>query len=123
MEGEGGREREPRKVAGLRGAAIFTSAIHLATLFDLRDLQYKFVFTVHLRHNASNDAPLSLALFTFAIHRERWALPDSFAVLAVSDLIAASIYDKFSTGPSVRPVCIRCCFTMTTMFQVCSNFR
>ena len=40
-----------------------------------------------------------------------------------SDLIAASIYDEYSTGPSIRPICTRCCLTMTNVIQVCSNFH
>ena len=31
------------------------------------------------------------------------------------DLIAASIYDEYSIGPSIRPICTRYCFTMTNM--------
>ena len=38
------------------------------------------------------------------------------------DLIAASIHDKYSVSPSIRPVYTRCCFTMTNMIQVCSIF-
>ena len=38
------------------------------------------------------------------------------------DLITACIYDKYLVGPSIRPICTRCCFTMTDMIQVCSNF-
>ena len=41
---------------------------------------------------------------------------------AFGDPIALSIYDKNSVGPSIRPICTRCCFTMTDMIQVCSNF-
>ena len=37
------------------------------------------------------------------------------------NLIAASIYDKCSVGPSIRPICTRCCFKMTYLVQVCSN--
>ena len=48
----------------------------------------------------------------------------------LSDLIAASIcdqysvalasfYEKYSVGPSIRPICTRCCFTITDMLQVC----
>jgi hypothetical protein len=40
-----------------------------------------------------------------------------------SDPIAASLCDKYSVCPSFRPICTRCCFTMTYMFQVCGNFR
>ena len=29
--------------------------------------------------------------------------------------------DRCSVGPSIRPICTRCCFTMTDMVQVCSN--
>ena len=36
------------------------------------------------------------------------------------DLIAASIYDKYSIGPSNRSIFTRC-FTMTNMIQVCGN--
>ena len=38
-------------------------------------------------------------------------------------LIAASSYHKDSVGPSIRPICTRCCLTMTNMIQVCSKFR
>ena len=37
--------------------------------------------------------------------------------------IAASIHDKYLAGPSTRQICTRCCFAMTNMIQVCSNFR
>ena len=40
-----------------------------------------------------------------------------------SDLTAASIYDKHSVGLSIRPICTRCCFTMTKKIQVCSNLH
>ena len=43
--------------------------------------------------------------------------------MQVGNLIAASIYDKYSVGPSIRPICTRCCFTITNMIQVCSNFH
>ena len=43
--------------------------------------------------------------------------------LEVEDLIAASVYDKYSVGPSIRPICPRCCFTMKSIIPVCSNFR
>ena len=39
------------------------------------------------------------------------------------DLIAGSIYDEYSVGPSIQPVCTTYCFTMTNMIQVCSNFH
>ena len=39
-------------------------------------------------------------------------------------LIAASINDKFSVDPSIRPICTRCWSTMTTIIQVWSiSFR
>ena len=38
-------------------------------------------------------------------------------------LIAASIYDKYSVGPSIRRICTRSYFTMTKRIQVCSNFH
>jgi hypothetical protein len=41
----------------------------------------------------------------------------------VPGFIAASIYDKYSVRLSIRPVCTRCCFTMTDMVQVCSYCR
>ena len=34
-----------------------------------------------------------------------------------------STYNSYSAAPSIRPVCTRCCFTMTDMSQVCSNFH
>ena len=39
------------------------------------------------------------------------------------NLIAASIYDKYSVGPSILPIGTRCCFTMTNLIQMCSNFH
>ena len=39
------------------------------------------------------------------------------------NLIVASICDKNSVGPSIRPICTRCCFAMTNMIQVRSNFH
>ena len=62
----------------------------------------------------------------------RAALPQGNDIGAVSlvlllcfqmDFIAASIYDKCSAGPSIRPICTRRCFTTTNMIQVCSNFH
>ena len=34
------------------------------------------------------------------------------------DLIAATVHDEYSVGPSIRPSCTRCCFIMTNMIQV-----
>ena len=48
-------------------------------------------------------------------HIPRW--------LARGNLIAACICDEYSAGPSVRPACTRCCFTMPNMIQVSSNFH
>ena len=39
------------------------------------------------------------------------------------DLIAASIYDTHSVGPSIRQFLIRCYLTMTDMIEVCSQFH
>ena len=39
------------------------------------------------------------------------------------NLIAANIYDKYSIGPSNRPICTRRCFTMTSLIQVCGHLR
>ena len=39
-----------------------------------------------------------------------------------ADLIAVSVYDGNSVGPSTQPICTRWCFTMTNMIQACSNF-
>ena len=37
-------------------------------------------------------------------------------------LITTSIYDECSWGPSMWPICTRCCFAMTIMIQVCNRF-
>ena len=37
-------------------------------------------------------------------------------------LIAAIVCDKYSVGVYPRPICTRCCLTMTHMIQVCINF-
>ena len=42
--------------------------------------------------------------------------------LAVTDLIRTGICGSYSAGPSVRPICTRCCFAMTNMIRVCSKF-
>ena len=39
------------------------------------------------------------------------------------NLNAASIHAKYSVGPLIRPICTRCCLTMSCMIQVCSNFH
>ena len=39
------------------------------------------------------------------------------------NLIAAIIYDIYSVGPSMQPICTRRCFTISNMIQVCSNFH
>ena len=38
------------------------------------------------------------------------------------DVIPEGIYDENSVGPSLRPICARCLFTMTNMNQVGRNF-
>jgi hypothetical protein len=40
-----------------------------------------------------------------------------------ANLIAAGVYVKYSVGPSIRPICTRCCFTMTYIIQVCSHIQ
>ena len=40
---------------------------------------------------------------------------------AEQNLIAASVYDKYSIGLYIRPICIRCCLTMTHMIRVWSK--
>ena len=40
-----------------------------------------------------------------------------------TNLTPVSIYDKYSAGPSIRPICTRCCLTMTDVIQACGNFR
>jgi hypothetical protein len=37
--------------------------------------------------------------------------------------IAASVYQRYSVRPSIRPVCTRCCFTTTNMIQLCGDFH
>ena len=37
------------------------------------------------------------------------------------DLIRVRIDDKYSVRPSNQPICTRCCYTMTTVIQICSN--
>ena len=37
------------------------------------------------------------------------------------NLIAASIYDEYSVGPSIQQICTRRFFTMLNMIQACSN--
>ena len=59
------------------------------------------------------SAPLGARLERAALQRE----------MTFGNLIAASIYDKYSKSASILPNCTRCCLTMTTMIQVCSHFR
>ena len=37
-------------------------------------------------------------------------------------IIAASVYDERSVGPSIRPICSRCWLRMTDVIQECSYF-
>ena len=53
----------------------------------------------------------------------RWCAPPLFCQLTHTPAIAVSIYDKYSVGPSIRPLCTRCGFTMTNASQVCSSFH
>ena len=58
--------------------------------------------------------------------RSSWShsVPPAFEILAAlhpNDLIAASVYDQYSIGPSLRPICTRWYLTMNNMIQVCSN--
>ena len=39
------------------------------------------------------------------------------------DLIAASMYARYSVGPSILPRCTICIFPTTNMIQVCSKFH
>ena len=39
------------------------------------------------------------------------------------NLIAVSIYDEYSVGPSIRPVWTKYSFKMTNVIQACSNFN
>ena len=48
-------------------------------------------------------------------------LPFSGVRRGRGDLIATSVCDKNSVGPSIRPTCTRCCATMTNVIQVSSN--
>jgi hypothetical protein len=41
----------------------------------------------------------------------------------ISCEIAASIHDRYSIGPSIRPIYTRYCFTTISLIQVCSNFH
>ena len=38
-------------------------------------------------------------------------------------IFAASVHDKHSVGPPIRPFCAKCNSTLTNLIQVCSNFR
>ena len=38
-----------------------------------------------------------------------------------SDVMPASIYDKHSVGPSIRPICTKRCFKIANIIQVCGN--
>ena len=49
--------------------------------------------------------------------------PQTPTQAAAANLTPANIYHRYSVGPSIRPMCTRCCLTMTHMTQVCSNFR
>ena len=54
---------------------------------------------------------------------QRVGVPWPRHVRAPLRAIQSSTYGKYSVGPSIRPIRTRCCFTMTTMIQVCSNFH
>ena len=56
---------------------------------------------------------LNLAGQTETLHKSR----------SGRDLIAESIYNKYSVGPSIKSICTTCCFTMTNMNQARSNLH
>ena len=57
------------------------------------------------------------------LEREQSTFGDHRGLLkSPPDLIEASIFDEYSVGLSIRPICTRCGFTMTNLIQVCSNF-
>ena len=47
---------------------------------------------------------------------------DTRAPNADLNLIGASMFGKYSVGPSIRSICTRRCFTMINMVQACSDF-
>ena len=105
---------------------VFDRALLLITAGRLGDSGDVVVGRVEAR------LPLSaLRLFTTRIHQEdsiaaqRAIFGEIRFTLAglVSDLIAASMYDKYSVGPSIRSTCTRCSFTMTNMIRVRSSFH
>ena len=53
---------------------------------------------------------------------EDTTMPRLLSSNVARNLIAASMYDKHSGGPYIRPICTKCWFTMTSMIQVYSNF-
>ena len=59
-----------------------------------------------------------------AVHmRKINEIRDSTTHMLTLNVIAVSIYDRYSVGPSIRPTCTKCCPTITNMIQVCSGFH
>ena len=56
-------------------------------------------------------------------HLSRWQIVDGLGYLHSVFLFnqSGSFYST-NIGLSIRPICTRCCFTMTNMIQACSNF-
>ena len=55
------------------------------------------------------------------VDRDTSSLLLSIPVLTKPLSPTASVYDKYSVGPSIRPICTRCCFTMTNMIWSAMN--
>ena len=54
--------------------------------------------------------------------RKRWEKWHGLLLpLCNFDLIAAGNYARYPAGPSIRPICTRCCLTMTYVIQACGN--
>ena len=54
----------------------------------------------------------SCTFFGALLSDEMWGL----------NLMAVSIHHKHSIGPSIRPICTKCCLTKTDMIQLYGNF-
>ena len=104
--------------------------------YPLSTIHYS-LSTIHYPLSTVHSSLFTIHYPLFTIRRARWwgsgslstRRPPARRTPAVSSChatfvaIATSIYDQYSVGSSIRPICTRCCLTKTNMIQVSSNFR
>ena len=116
--------KSDRKLKASRQGFEIKDLWDLKDLDDTRSLQPQIAVERKWQIQDSQGQTLALAFMSKSFTSFKgFPLRSKMALMLPPDLTAVSIYDKYSIGPSMRSMCTRCCFTMTNMMQVWSNFR